>query len=424
MKGMKGMKSGQRWLKLGLVVWGMAMAGGQAQEDDQVKALLERGKELLAEGRYDVALQKFQFAVQKAPDSAEGHYHLGRTHLKLGQAAEALAALKKAQELDPTLSFAPKEEFGAALKAAQAAVGEIPPTEIPPVEKPAETPTTVPPAVAAPVAASPETPFPPPTRLYALVGGGAAAVALLSLLVSLINRQRRKNWLHADLVAALALYQQVADELSAAQKALRVKPDRTAASKIEAAELTFFEGVDMLAAARQEETEDLPRVRRARKLFEDAQMELAEGWERLPEPPAEMPTQGVPGAAWACYFCSKPLYDRYDGDIVEIHSGGRQRDALICRKCSRNYRQGNVPNLRVVRQGGQIRHWAESPDYDPIHDFYHDDRHGRELVSLAVLDDALVEARNPYAIYVETDERPDYRLNFEEFRRKAAEDQR
>jgi len=415
---MKGMKSRKRWMKLGLVALGIAMAGVQAQEDAQVKAWLDRGKELFAEARYDVALQKFQFAVQKAPNFAEGQYHLGRTQLKLGQAAAALAALQKAQALDPTLSFAPREEFEAALQAARAAVGEAPPAELPPVEKPAETPPTVPPAVAAPTTASPATPFPPATRLYALVGGcSAGAVVLLSLIVSWVNRQRRKNWLHADLVAALALYQQVADELSAAQKALRAKPDRTAASKIEAAELTFFEGVDMLAAARQKETEDLPRVRRAKKLFEDAQAELAAGRERLPEPPVEVSS----AEAWACYFCSKPLYDRYEGDIVEIHSGEQQRDAIICRRCSRTYRQGHVPDLRVVRQDGQIRHWAESPEYDPIHDFYHDDRYGREQVSLAVLDDALIEARNPYAIYVETDERPDYRLNFEEFRRQAAE---
>jgi hypothetical protein len=121
-------------------------------------------------------------------------------------------------------------------------------------------------------------------------------------------------------------------------------------------------------------------------------------------------------ALWGCYFCSKPLPDREEGDVIALRMAGESRHALICRGCSRRYRQKNVPPVRVVRSGGRVRHWATVADYDPFYDYYHDDRHGRDTQPLAELEELFITPAGPANVFVEGGGRPDYVLRVEELR--------
>src|SRR5688572_20152337 len=52
--------------------------------------------------RHDIAVQCLQAAVRLAPDSAKVQYNLGLSLQHLGRNAEAIAAYKRAIELDPS----------------------------------------------------------------------------------------------------------------------------------------------------------------------------------------------------------------------------------------------------------------------------------------------------------------------------------
>ena len=61
----------------------------------------EQGTAAFKAGNYAAAVQQFQAVVDKQPDWPGGHYMLGQTLLKLKRNREAVAALERANELQP-----------------------------------------------------------------------------------------------------------------------------------------------------------------------------------------------------------------------------------------------------------------------------------------------------------------------------------
>jgi len=346
---------------------------------------LQRGQALFAAKQYAAALEKFQFAVRNDPGSAAAYFWQGQALAQLGRDQEALQSLKKAQQLDPGLRFTEKKAFQELLQKLQGkgAPGPAQPPSPPP--------------------AAPQ----PPRWPYGWIGGGVAGgLAVLWAIHTLLRRARDKGHLALHHSASQEFYRQVADGLTRARRSLQARPNPTAEARVEAAELAFFEALEMLAQADREDTSDLPRVRRARALLEKAQEELQalSSW-GLEE--AEAP------AAWGCYFCSKPLSDREEGDLLALQKGGETRQVLICRGCSRRCRQKNVPPVRVVPGPNGFQHWATAPDYDPCYDFYHDDRYGRETRPLSELPEPFITPAAAARVFVEGG-RPDHILRLED----------
>ena len=381
---------------LGVLIGFFSGAWGQDTPAEKASALLERGQELFSEERYDVALQKFQFAIRNVPDDPTTQYWLGRTFDQLDRPEEAWQALQKAQALDPSLGFTDKEAFTQLLQKLQ------PPA---PPEKPVVPPTPPPPP-----ARFPFLPQLPPWP-YGLIGGGAAGgLAILWLLRTVFLYARSKSSLQADHAVAQDSFLQVADALTRARQALHIRSNPTVSARVDAVELTFFEALDMLSSANQADTYDLPRVRRARELMEKAQVEIV----ALQDQFTAADTQAQ--ARWGCFFCSKPLADPEEGDLLALRKAEETRHALICQGCSRRYRQKNIPPVRVVHQAGGEQHWATVPEYEPFYDFYHRERFGDTTQSLAELEELFFIPRGSAQVFVEGPGRPDYVLRVDELR--------
>lgn len=62
---------------------------------------VDRGNRLFAEGKYNAAILNYRKALQKDPRSGEAHYRLGLADLKVGNLAEAVAELSRAEEMLP-----------------------------------------------------------------------------------------------------------------------------------------------------------------------------------------------------------------------------------------------------------------------------------------------------------------------------------
>jgi len=84
--------------------------------------LLQEGKDAYKKKQYQLALEKFNQAAKKNPKSAEAQYHLGLTYARLGQYESALEAYKKAQQLDPKITFTKPERFKERFSEAEAKV--------------------------------------------------------------------------------------------------------------------------------------------------------------------------------------------------------------------------------------------------------------------------------------------------------------
>ena len=64
-------------------------------------ALLNLGRVLKTQNRYEEAVDPFRAAIQARPDSADAHFQLGDTYLKLKQGSKAVPELNEALRLDP-----------------------------------------------------------------------------------------------------------------------------------------------------------------------------------------------------------------------------------------------------------------------------------------------------------------------------------
>ena len=78
-----------------LLLMALLLAGAGVAE-----AGWEEGVAAFKSGKLDVAAREFQEVVAKQPDWSGGHYMLGQVYLRQGKAQEAVASLRKANELD------------------------------------------------------------------------------------------------------------------------------------------------------------------------------------------------------------------------------------------------------------------------------------------------------------------------------------
>lgn len=87
----------QRWRRVGALVV-MASALGSFR----VSAEWEKGMAALQAGRFETAEREFREVVETHPKYAPGYYRLGSAQLSLKKSSEAIAALRRAVELDAT----------------------------------------------------------------------------------------------------------------------------------------------------------------------------------------------------------------------------------------------------------------------------------------------------------------------------------
>ena len=73
------------------------------QEREAAITTTQTGVQRLQEGKLDEAIERFNAALKLDPKYAPAHFHLGTALKKKGQAAAALEAWRKAEQLDPKL---------------------------------------------------------------------------------------------------------------------------------------------------------------------------------------------------------------------------------------------------------------------------------------------------------------------------------
>ena len=69
------------------------------------------GKKYYDQKDYNKALEKFQEASKKEPNSAKIYYNIGLCYRKLKNYNDAISAFEKAEELDPKITFTKPEKF-------------------------------------------------------------------------------------------------------------------------------------------------------------------------------------------------------------------------------------------------------------------------------------------------------------------------
>jgi len=313
--------------------------------------------------------------------SADGK--LGAAHPTLAP-DEIQAAVAEVVKANPQASLAGKLLATASVLGKQAKA----PTAIP-------EPKPLPPTAVPPTAPTPE-PLPWP-----LIGGGAAGGVALVLVVLAVRRMLRRRRLALGFASARPAAEAVAALLAGVAGELLRKRDRGAEVALEAAELAWFEAQRMLAAAVESDVGDIARVERAVRLLDEARAKLAEAQASLANAP-ERPGQ----APLYCFFTARPLRDRHEADLVAIRRGELERKVLAARQVGETIRRGALPDVRVADLGGTLVHWARAAEFDPLRDFYRDG----PRVSVAQLAEPFFADPSGRA-FVETDERPDYRVN-------------
>ncbi len=86
---------------LGLTLAAVLLLAGCASPADRKAKFMETGKRLLAKNDFQRALLQFRNADQLAPNDAETYYQISLAYLGLRADQDAVAALKRAESLDP-----------------------------------------------------------------------------------------------------------------------------------------------------------------------------------------------------------------------------------------------------------------------------------------------------------------------------------
>lgn len=81
-----------------------AAAPAAAPAAEAIVALVQAGKQALADGDLDGALARFEEVIQRFPDSREGHNNLGALYATLGRHDRAEACFSRVLELSPGVS--------------------------------------------------------------------------------------------------------------------------------------------------------------------------------------------------------------------------------------------------------------------------------------------------------------------------------
>lgn len=80
----------------------------------------------------------------------------------------------------------------------------------------------------------------------------------------------------------------------------------------------------------------------------------------------------------ACFFCSRPASEGVlEPSTLDVQ--GRRRRVLACRACTEELRQGRMPRVRVVHDGGNEVPWFRSSTYDPRRDWTRRDYGARDV---------------------------------------------
>lgn len=285
-------------------------------------AIYEAGKESYDAGRYEEALRRFDEAARLQPNLARWHYNRGLALRKLDREEEMRAAFAESRRLDPAYKRA---EIDAKLG--------LPPAEA--------TGTTAPDQgvdLTCPVI-------------------GFGLFAMVALLGGLLLRGPMK--------AAKATGAAWEQRLYALSARLAELERRFAAG--EDAEARAH--LDQATVAERRAYALVPRVQAKPKKGIDLEAALAAGEaaadaadarlrEALPGPAPRAPRVG-------CWFCARPLPNEASRVAVSLDEAGEGQPALVCRDCAAQAEAGRPPRIRVVEQGGGLRHWAEVPEFDP-----------------------------------------------------------
>lgn len=262
-----------------------------------------------------------------------------------------------------------------------------------------------------PSASSPEFPPPPgfeqpkpperPKPVSALwyLAGGLLVVAAALVVGTRVGRARRVT---RTFGVARPQIDAVASTLAELAGRLSRHPHRAAQRELEAAELAYFEALDMLRAADAGKAGDLGRVERAVRLLSEAAAKV----DRAAQQAAESTAEADGPFAW-CYFTGRPLFERWDGDLVKLRHDGQERLVMASRQLEGVLRRGERPAVRTV--GG--RHWAVVEEFEPLTDFY-SLRHGDETTAPGQLAEPLPAAPR-WPLYLDLDDRPDYTLDLD-----------
>lgn len=280
---------------------------------------------------------------------------------------------------------------------------EVPETIPPP---PLEAPDTAPVPEPPPLPTEPEPPTGGLSRplLLAYGGGGLLLGALLWMGLARLLARRR---LGLGFGRARPQVEAIAGRLGQVMEALLRKTDRRAEAAHNAAELAYFEALAMMAEATEDDTGDIARVERALRLLDEAGARLTEAEARLSEA-ADRPA----GPIYHCYFTGRPLLNRWDGDLVALKRGDRERLVMVARAVGDRIRRGEVPPVRAVRTPRGLVHWSRAEGYTATRDLYLDRVAGQVLVSPRELAEPLFEETEP-RVFPPLSDRPDYRLDLD-----------
>ncbi len=285
-------------------------------------AIYEAGKASYDAGRYGEALRRFDEAVRLQPDLARWHYNRGLALRKLGQEEEMRAAFAESRRLDPGYKRA---EIDAKLG--------LPPAEATGTAAPDEGVDLACPVI------------------------GISLFVAISLLSWLMVRKPMKEAKAAGAAREQRLYA-LSARLAELERRFAAGEDAEARGHL-----------DQATVAERRAYALLPRVQVKPKKGVDLEAALAAGEAAAAAADARL-REALPGPApraprLGCFFCARPLPNEACRVAVSLTDAGKEHPALVCQDCAAQAEAGRPPRVRVVEQGGEVRHWAEVEEFDP-----------------------------------------------------------
>lgn len=336
---------------------------------DQASAVYEQGKVLYDAKDYGGALAKFDEAIALEPTKARWHYNRGLALKKLKRDDEAIAALLKSRELEP--SYKEKE-----IDQKLSELGWSPPSSTPTSSSPTSS--------SGPKLSTPNEPgdwlalglglliaafgcF----TAFSVVAGIIKTIIKMGRTASTVVEAARKDpaakgmrpqaannppealeKAQAALTAAAAALGQVEHGLSLGEDPeVRRDADRAATNLATARK--------SLEAAKRNERP----VAEVQAALDRATAATKEGLDRLLQLHGERAISTV-GPRAGCFFCARALPTPKAGESVQVRSSSGIVTVAACHTCARRVATGTPPPVLMV-DGDRRRHWAELDDFNP-----------------------------------------------------------
>ncbi|HHX41140.1 MAG TPA: hypothetical protein GX715_14360, partial [Armatimonadetes bacterium] len=193
-----------------------------------------------------------------------------------------------------------------------------------------------------------------------------AVILALALVVALLlswRAYRRRRELERLLAEARGRAADLAQALHEAETDVRLSEDPRVKEYYAQASQRFVE-----TSAALEKAVTLADARHALALAQEAErlLQCARNPTAAPDDPPGDPAgaEEMP----ACFFCSRPASEGVlEPSTLDVQ--GRRRRVLACRACTEELRQGRMPRVRVVHDGGNEVPWFRSSTYDPRRDW-------------------------------------------------------